>query len=266
MNLRSIGWLVLCVGCGVVKASPDASTGGGEAGTEAGVPCGNGMSDPGEECDNGAENGTGKACTAMCKLNVCGDADRGPTEACDTGTNTGASLGDCAADCSKVVDAKRIVLSVGMSTGNLGGNPVATADGFCPVGHKALFVAGAIRRATTMPNASVDPVDWVIKPWTQYKNAADQVIWQTREVPLLGVAGGAFTTLMSPISAASGTTLTGLAQNWTTLAANNCANWANGTSIVGKNLGIVTATSIGFINNGGVQTCDIANRFYCVEQ
>lgn len=270
MNLRSIGWtfaLALSVGCGEVKESPDASTVGAEAGAgEAGVACGNGMSDPNEECDNGADNGPGKACTALCKLNVCGDGDRGPTETCDTGTNTGANVGDCAADCSKLVDAKRIVVSVGMTTGNLGANPVATADSLCPVGHRALFVAGTARRATTMANASVDPVDWVIKPWTQYRNATDQVIWQTREVPLLGVVGGAFTALMNPISATSGSTLTGLAQNWTTLQQNNCGGWTNATSAVGKNLGIITSTSVGFINNGGVQPCDIANSFYCVEQ
>lgn len=263
MNLRSIGWtvaLTLSVGCGSVAQAPDAST----VGAEAGVPCGNGMSDPDEQCDNGADNGPGKACTALCKLNVCGDGDRGPAEACDTGTNTGANLGDCAPDCSKLVDAKHIVVSVGMSGGNLGVNPVATADSFCPATHRALFVAGTTRRATTMANASVDAVDWVIHPWTQYLNATDQVIWQTRELPLLGVVGGAFTPLMNPISATTGSTITGLAQNWTTLAQNNCDGWSN--LAASKNVGIITSTSIGFINNGGVQPCDVANRFYCVEQ
>jgi hypothetical protein len=38
-----------------------------------------------EECDNGADNGPGKACNAMCELNVCGDGDKGPDEECDDG-------------------------------------------------------------------------------------------------------------------------------------------------------------------------------------
>ncbi len=265
MNLRTIGWtmaLSLSVGCGVVKESPDAST----VGVESGVPCGNGMPDPDEQCDNGAENGPGKECTALCKLNVCGDQDRGPGEVCDTGTNTGANVGDCAPDCSKLVEVKHIVVSVGMSTGALGANPVTTADGFCPAGHRALFVAGMVRRATTMANASVGAVDWVIHPWTQYRNATDQVIWQTRELPLLGVVGGVFTPLMNPISATIGGALTGLAPNWTTLQQNNCFGWSNATTTFSKNLGIISSTSVGFINNGGTQTCDLANRFYCVEQ
>lgn len=270
MSSRTIGWMFalgVSVGCGEVKGSSDASTVGAEAGAgEAGVACGNGTSDPNEECDNGADNGPGKACTALCKLNVCGDGDRGPTEICDTGTNTGANVGDCAADCSRLVDAKRIVVSVGMTTGNLGANPVATADSFCPATHRAMFVAGTIRRATTTPNASVGAIDWVIHPWTQYRNAADQVVWQTREVPLLGVVGGAFTALMNPISATTGSTYTGLAQNWTTLQQNNCLGWTNATTTFSKNLGITSLTSLGFINNGGIQSCDNANRFYCVEQ
>lgn len=254
--------LVLSLGCGVVKDSPDAST----VGAESGIPCGNGMSDPGEQCDDGADNGPGKACTALCKLNVCGDGDRGPREACDSGTNTGANLGDCAPDCSKVVDAKRIVVSMTTTTGNLGATPVATADSLCPAMYRALFATGTTRRATTMPNASVGAVDWVVRPWTQYRNASDQVIWQTGEVPLLGVQGGAFTALMNPISASSGGAFTGLAQNWTTLEQNNCSGWTIASSFVSKNIGIVTSTTVGFINNGGLQSCDFANHFYCVEQ
>lgn len=265
MKMPLSGWfatLSLSFGCGVVKDSPDAST----VGAESGVPCGNGMSDSGEQCDDGPDNGPGKACTALCKLNVCGDGDRSPTEACDSGTNTGANLGDCAPDCSKVVDAKRIVVSVGMSAGNLGANPVATADSFCPAMHRALFAAGTTRRASTMPNASVGAVDWVIRPWTQYRNASDQVIWQTGEVPLLGVQGGAFTALMNPISVSSGGAFTGLARDWTTLQQNNCSGWTNATTTFSKNLGIVTSTTVGFINNGGTQSCDFTNHFYCVEQ
>jgi hypothetical protein len=40
-----------------------------------------------EECDDGVDNGPGKACNAMCVLNVCGDGDKGPDEECDDGNN-----------------------------------------------------------------------------------------------------------------------------------------------------------------------------------
>ncbi|MBL9102611.1 MAG: hypothetical protein JNL82_16820 [Myxococcales bacterium] len=47
--------------------------------------CGDGVVGPREACDDGAENGPGKACNADCLLNVCGDGDKGPGEACDDG-------------------------------------------------------------------------------------------------------------------------------------------------------------------------------------
>ncbi|HEY0138551.1 MAG TPA: fibrinogen-like YCDxxxxGGGW domain-containing protein, partial [Nannocystis sp.] len=41
-----------------------------------------------EQCDDGANNGAGKSCNAMCKVNVCGDGDKGPSEACDDGNQS----------------------------------------------------------------------------------------------------------------------------------------------------------------------------------
>ena len=66
------------------------------AGTTAGPGCGDGAVDEGEECDNGAENGPGKACNAECKTNVCGDSDIGPGEQCDDGNDDDA---DACIDC-----------------------------------------------------------------------------------------------------------------------------------------------------------------------
>jgi cysteine-rich repeat protein len=66
------------------------------AGTTAGPGCGDGAVDEGEECDNGAENGPGKACNAECKTNVCGDSDIGPGEQCDDGNDDDA---DACVDC-----------------------------------------------------------------------------------------------------------------------------------------------------------------------
>jgi cysteine-rich repeat protein len=46
----------------------------------------------------GADNGPGKACNAMCKLNVCGDGDKGPDEQCDDGELDGGD--GCSASCT----------------------------------------------------------------------------------------------------------------------------------------------------------------------
>ncbi|MCY1072565.1 DUF4215 domain-containing protein [Nannocystis sp. RBIL2] len=48
--------------------------------------CGDGIVWTGEEqCDNGPDNGLGKACNAMCEASTCGDSDVGPGETCDDG-------------------------------------------------------------------------------------------------------------------------------------------------------------------------------------
>lgn len=54
----------------------------GEA-TTGGAVCGDAVIDGVEECDLGPGNGDGSACRADCTLNVCGDGDVGPGEACD---------------------------------------------------------------------------------------------------------------------------------------------------------------------------------------
>jgi cysteine-rich repeat protein len=46
--------------------------------------------DSGEECDDGANNGPGKACTALCKESNCGDGIVQPDEECDDGNSEGA--------------------------------------------------------------------------------------------------------------------------------------------------------------------------------
>jgi cysteine-rich repeat protein len=47
--------------------------------------CGDGMVDPGEECDTGAMNADDQPCTLECKTNVCGDGKKALTEGCDDG-------------------------------------------------------------------------------------------------------------------------------------------------------------------------------------
>lgn len=51
---------------GTSESPPDATTG-------AISPCGDGIVDPGEECDDGVGNADHLFCTEQCKINVCGD-------------------------------------------------------------------------------------------------------------------------------------------------------------------------------------------------
>jgi len=61
--------------------------------------CGNGVKDPGEQCDDGAANGTASSkCDTHCKLK-CGDGVKDPGEQCDDGVNSGA-YGTCNPDCT----------------------------------------------------------------------------------------------------------------------------------------------------------------------
>src|SRR5262249_31354352 len=59
--------------------------------------CGNGVTDPGEDCDDHNTNG-GDGCSALCTAEVCGNGVLDPGEQCDDG-NTLAQDG-CASDCT----------------------------------------------------------------------------------------------------------------------------------------------------------------------
>lgn len=66
--------------------------------------CGNGVIEPGEECDAGAQNGVNpEPCKADCTLTVCGDGYLGGTETCDAGAQNGVSPEPCRADCTLTV-------------------------------------------------------------------------------------------------------------------------------------------------------------------
>ncbi len=99
-----------------------ACTGGAcnATGTCGPTVCGNGVVEPGEDCDAGAENGTvASCCTAFCQLaaygttctgggcdatgscvpTVCGDATVQPAEQCDAGAANGTGASCCTAAC-----------------------------------------------------------------------------------------------------------------------------------------------------------------------
>ncbi|MEM7159013.1 MAG: DUF4215 domain-containing protein [Myxococcota bacterium] len=100
------------MGTAGTPATPDPSTGDGDPGqdddgdsSDSGddppppppTTCGDGVLDPGEECDHGEANGPGQQCKNNCELNTCGDADVGPNETCDDGNQ--ASGDGCSASC-----------------------------------------------------------------------------------------------------------------------------------------------------------------------
>lgn len=63
-------------------------------------PCGNGLLNTDEECDEGEANGPGSSCTAVCKINICGDGIVGSSERCDSDDR---SL--CTEDCEAIAFA-----------------------------------------------------------------------------------------------------------------------------------------------------------------
>ena len=60
--------------------------------------CGDGQQDPGEECEDGAQNGPDQPCYANCTLNGCGDGVNEAPEECDLGAENGPDSG-CSVQC-----------------------------------------------------------------------------------------------------------------------------------------------------------------------
>lgn len=81
-------------------SDPGTTTGtttGSDTGTDTN--CGDGSLDADEQCDDGADNANNHACTAKCKLNICGDGLVCPTcdQKCDDGNVTDND--GCSASC-----------------------------------------------------------------------------------------------------------------------------------------------------------------------
>jgi len=98
---------------GAVTVEPDSSssTSSGEPTSSGGVTevedtstgapepyCGDGVQDPGEDCDAGADNADDAMCTSRCELARCGDGLVGPGEACDDGDADDAD--ECTGACA----------------------------------------------------------------------------------------------------------------------------------------------------------------------
>jgi hypothetical protein len=70
--------------------------------------CGNGVLEPGEECDDGGANECGlnpEVCTCKCRIPRCGDGVQQYGEGCDAGSNNGAA-GSCSVNCECNVCSK----------------------------------------------------------------------------------------------------------------------------------------------------------------
>ncbi len=236
--------------------------------------CGDGSVDPGEECDEGVEqNALTGACLPDCNLNVCGDGNVGPNEGCDEGEDDNAfQLGACAPDCSHVIEEKQILVSGTTTTGNLQPNPVGFADGNCAAGFTALFAVPGIRQATNgTPLEADSQIDWPLRPYTQYVNAAGEPVWMTDAVPLLGVRDSALLPLENPFIFVGNCqirgVLTGLNDDWTNALDNTCNGWTSNSADLDANLG-QPCLSEDYLDDTGYR-CDSLTPlvfFYCVEQ
>jgi hypothetical protein len=211
-----------------------------------------------------------------CAKVVCGDHRIEGSEVCDDGMNLGAAVGDCAPDCSKFVDQKRILQSgAGVRADfarNGTGALVSTADSYCPAGFKAIFSAAGQRVASTTPYGGTGQVDWALKPWTRYVNSSGQPIWLTNKTALLGVSSTGFSGLLNAIVPGSNSGyITGMKADYTDLAAGrNCNGWASATTAAQGMIGIGGATDARFLEQAPDFTypcSDVTNwRLYCAEQ
>jgi hypothetical protein len=267
-------------GSSPTETSADASTG-----EPADPYCGDGNVDPGEECDLGGDNALTAECRPDCNLARCGDGDvwQGG-EGCDDGDgNNVLEVGACAPDCSRVIEEKVITMGVYISDGNLAPNPVASMDGQCDPGFKALFVVAGVRQATDgTPYTADDPIDWPLEPYTAYVREDGELVWITDESPLLGVRDGASQALEVEIRPPSCSEflmscsywdgVTGMNSNWTNSASNTCNGWTSGSDANSMGYGNAESTT-GYLTGAGTTECDLfpitLNLFrapYCVEQ
>ncbi|MBF0491647.1 MAG: DUF4215 domain-containing protein [Deltaproteobacteria bacterium] len=109
VNFSSAGTYILKLRCEVSRCGNSGSNFRGTAAKIVNVSspavCGNGIPEPGEQCDHGALNGTpGDRCSSTCASLTCGDgivqADLG--EQCDHGVANGTQGNSCSSTCTSL--------------------------------------------------------------------------------------------------------------------------------------------------------------------
>ena len=122
--------------------------------------CGDGVVDEGEQCDQGAGNGPGGACSSVCLgavAGVCGDRATDPGEQCDQGPENGAPGSCCSTSCQPRVAATICRASTGpcdpaeVCSGQAGTCPPEAPSKLCPSPEPA--DAGALDAADAAPDA-----------------------------------------------------------------------------------------------------------------
>ena len=138
---------------------------------------------------------------------LCGNGVLDAGEVCDYGSNLGVEAGDCAPDCSVVVEVRLLRISPESYVGNLESLPgpgdlPERVDSLCPFAYKALFTYGGARNATDAPFVGDGQVDWALRPWTRYEREDGTWIGTTDAAALIGVRDGAWVGLENPIAEA----------------------------------------------------------------
>ena len=198
--------------------------------------CGDGKLDRREGCDQGVANridAYGESqCSTECKRGGhCGDGTRNGDELCDDGQAATTAIGACTPECTGFYVRKTIKHTAMAYSSNLGG--IAGADRKCEnefgPGHKALIVGGS-RRATLTPLLGDGQTDWVIRKYTHYYNARNELVWRTDDLALLGVRNGSRVELLANgFYPQLGYPWSGYATDWTTIPeqgyGGTCRGW-----------------------------------------
>lgn len=205
---------------------------------------------------------------------ACGDGILDDDEFCDSGDDNGVEAGDCALDCSAQVQERTIVVSttnLAASFASGSDTVVGLLDDACVAefgaGALSMFVHGDERRATMTAYAGDGAIDWVLDPWTRYLNDADELVWITESVPLLGVdSAGDHHDLLHPlwVHVENNPAFTGMNIDWTTQVDADCNGW---TLPAGGTLGAGNPWFVGdgdFLRLPGTSTCGNSRGFYCV--
>ncbi len=204
----------------------------------------------------------------------CGDGVLEDDEVCDEGENNGVEAGDCAPDCSALIQERMIVVATTnlASSFALGSDTVVgVVDDACVAefgaGAVSMFAHGDERRATVGPYAGDGAIDWVLEPWTRYVNDADELVWTTESIALLGVDGAGGThDLLHPLwlSPENNPAFTGMNTDWTTQEDADCNGW---TMPAGGTMASGNPWFVGdwdFLRLPGTSNCGNSRGFYCV--